>query len=705
MTSKISFLASITANAKRRIGLFIIMALYFIMAYPFSTAIVLSNESMAYTFRDLPYHLGITFGREVLGFGFGNCFMSGVLGIGAALQGFVYMYSKKKLDFYMSVPVKKEKHFWTIYANGLIAYLFFFGLNLALAFPVAKVCGATMTAYAFREAFWGFILNSAVYFASYNLGILAVMLTGNLVVAMAASAVFMLYDAVTIMIIIICNSTFFESYYYKTSDEIQRFSVTPVTRGFQLLGSAIEMNYLTGLRTLDVSALSQGLACILAFGLVILGIAYYSYGKKPSEACGKCLAFPKMRGIIKVFLLIPASIGFGMICYSMSGSSKPFLAIGALVGLLIGHFVIEVIYEFDIRIFKNGWKSFGVAAVLVVGVLSVYLADLTGYDRFVPNPDDVDSYVVMFQDEYRVFYETTDSNPLQDTDSETYVFDHMALADANPICEIAKKRMGLKPFQDPEEHKFRTAVVYYRMKNGEGIYRTFPIDIAEDAKEMDAIYALPTYKESLSLAYDQAVLDHLAKMDLTYSNGFGSAQLASDKKDAFINAYREDYMNMTFSQRAKTVMIGQTELKLISKSRYFVENLPIYDCFEKTKAFLKSEGLFREKFLYPNEVKKITITNYHYEMYDDQEEYNNFDVETTITDPSEISEVIEGLYPMDFSYDWNGAANVDNNYNVTVYPYGSSDDADMEYFMNGYNYSFVKDKIPSYVVERTAYTE
>ena len=69
----------------------------------------------------------------------------------AAIQGFSYMYQRKKLDMYMSVPVTKGRRFAAIYLNGFLVYFLSYLLNLLLSFFVGQAMGAS-TSLAVEEA-------------------------------------------------------------------------------------------------------------------------------------------------------------------------------------------------------------------------------------------------------------------------------------------------------------------------------------------------------------------------------------------------------------------------------------------------------------------------------------------------------------------------------------------------------------------------
>ena len=99
MTSKNSFLANLKTNSRRRIWLAVLMLLYFFFSLPVGTAIKLSIEKTYY--MDMPErlanHLMAVF-CEYVGIDAGKLFFITILAVIAAIQGFSYMYQRKKLD-------------------------------------------------------------------------------------------------------------------------------------------------------------------------------------------------------------------------------------------------------------------------------------------------------------------------------------------------------------------------------------------------------------------------------------------------------------------------------------------------------------------------------------------------------------------------------------------------------------------------------
>lgn len=136
MTSKKSFLVNIKTNARRRVWLIVLTFLGFFFSMPVLTALVLSTEKMYMAdYRQTDIYLGQIFARSI-GLNGGMAVFISMVAIIAAIQGFSYMYQRKKLDMYMSVPVTKGRRFAAIYLNGFLVYFLSYLLNLLLSFFV-----------------------------------------------------------------------------------------------------------------------------------------------------------------------------------------------------------------------------------------------------------------------------------------------------------------------------------------------------------------------------------------------------------------------------------------------------------------------------------------------------------------------------------------------------------------------------------------
>ena len=152
MTSKKSFLVNLKTNARRRIWLVVVMFLGFLFFVTVVNAMSLSTEKMYYGNRNhLAEHLGRVFANGI-GLNLGIGILVSIAAVVSALQGFSYMYQRRKLDLYMSVPVTANRRFAAVYINGVLAYLIPYVCSVLLSFAAASAMGADITSRAFMEA-------------------------------------------------------------------------------------------------------------------------------------------------------------------------------------------------------------------------------------------------------------------------------------------------------------------------------------------------------------------------------------------------------------------------------------------------------------------------------------------------------------------------------------------------------------------------
>ena len=115
-----------------------------------------------------------------------------VVSVICAIQGFSYLYSRKKVDLYHSVPVKKSRRFAVIFTNGILICFVPYLVNLLLAMVIAWFSGG-MDGHIFSKALIAAVLHLLLYLGIYGFAILAVMLTGNLVITVFATVIFLVY--------------------------------------------------------------------------------------------------------------------------------------------------------------------------------------------------------------------------------------------------------------------------------------------------------------------------------------------------------------------------------------------------------------------------------------------------------------------------------------------------------------------------------
>ena len=191
-------------DIKRRIWVLALMFLAFFFALPVKLALVMENarrmEFRAYNDYEpieklLPEHftakqyemMTAFFKREVVldEISYGNGLMVFLFLMAAVVVGvtaFSYLHNKKKVDFYHSIPVRREVLFAVQYGDGILipaaAYLFgcllFTAVAAAYGVPVSEFFGSMSAAFG---------MNLLYYSLVYGTVTVAMMMTGNIAVS------------------------------------------------------------------------------------------------------------------------------------------------------------------------------------------------------------------------------------------------------------------------------------------------------------------------------------------------------------------------------------------------------------------------------------------------------------------------------------------------------------------------------------------
>ncbi|QHQ62268.1 hypothetical protein Ana3638_16960 [Anaerocolumna sedimenticola] len=223
------------------------------------------------------------------------------------LSSFFYLHSKKKVDLFHSIPIRRETMFAACYLNGILIYIVPYIFNLLLCFIVLQINGF-MSSSIFAIALSALVVNFLYYCLIYTLLVIAAMLTGNFIINCIGAAVFILYGPMVKLIKEIYFSDFFKTYYSRNFESEFLF-LSP-------LGSYVEaVQKINKVLNKDVFF---NITSAVVVTVLMIGFALFLYQKRPSEAAGKAMAFSISKPIIKFLLVIPVTLGGGIIFREIS---------------------------------------------------------------------------------------------------------------------------------------------------------------------------------------------------------------------------------------------------------------------------------------------------------------------------------------------------------------------------------------------------
>lgn len=753
MMSKSSFLVNLKENNKRRLWVWAVSVLVFVVLFPTFTALMVDRiVSRAEWFSEIYdeklvqqiIHEKLIFSMcRTLGFSALIKVMTTGIALISAIQGFSYLYSRKKIDFYMGMPVKRKKRFLHIWLNGILIYVIPYLLGLFISILIAANSGGVDRRVIY-EAFTAFYTHILFYLSVYHMAILAVMLTGNIIITGFGFVILCLYEYMVRLVSLGYKELFFQYFSSYGTD------VLPVLSPFGMLHTPVKL---------------------LLFAVFTGAIAFICYLKRPAEAAGKAMVFEISKPVIKILLIVPTALLAGLfiaeaINYapenSMNGIGYVIFAMALVV--IIGSALMQVIYEFDIKGALHKKPHIVISGVLTALIFIAFRYDLTGYDGYVPNQKKIES--VAFVPDY---YDTTwggnayfDSNGAYMSDL-AYADKYMNLSNVEDICELAglsmekydkfRQQVEKEGYSEEQAENWSYATLIYHMKNGRSISRAVWIDVNDDKtiQLLDRIMGTDEFKRGYMPGASENLDRILAegstgqKISATCGNSIYLSKMSEADAKEFLEIYRKDLALADFSKVKEStpwLMFSLNVEEDASGNNYDVWNgmtrssitrtimMNIYPFYEESITWLKEHGYYMEEQLDPEDVARIQVINYNTRERERLEEkkntlsgaaiitddpfmtsesalYDELAVDTRVyvdyTEKDDIVRIADCIYPNEMvsGPDWDGGKGYDGDYEVIVY-FNADSKMNREYGINAY-YCFMEDDIPDFVVEDTRY--
>ena len=370
MKSRIFSSDSIKVNLKGQIWIPFLLAFGFFMAFPVASLLQISS------WRDLAYTPG------QIAILYSNLWKDGLVCTGmivmlfAALingiNGFWYLYSSRKVDFYHSLPQKRScmfvKKVVMAFGYTLVPYIImvFAAMCVGIAFgqfsfSIVKMAAA-MTA-----------VHILVYFMMYFGTVLVIVMTGNVFMGVLSLAGINLFAPVLGNVFNMYQSQFYQNSLVNDYYQGWLSWISPAVAAVRIVSVCIG----------EIQIKVLFIYCV--FLILLAAAAFTAYVCRPSEAAGRALVYGWSEIVIGYIMTVLAGLCIGIIFYmSNYGSGRKFWWIfGIMTGTILMHGVIQVICRMDFRKFFSRILLLGGALLTVAVISCVYKWDLTGFDRYV----------------------------------------------------------------------------------------------------------------------------------------------------------------------------------------------------------------------------------------------------------------------------------------------------------------------------------
>ncbi len=473
MTSKISFF-KLTINEWKKLGwLTALQALLFAMVIPLRLLLPLALEKKVRvrSLTDVLYE-NVGFDKTL------TTVTIVAMGILCALAVFSYLHSRKRLDFYYSLAIRRDTLFLVKYTAGTLTFVIPFLANQALAVLVGALYGV-MSAAVVQEMASASLLGILFFLTSYSAAAVAVLLTGKTLTSVLAIGTLSVYLPLVWLVVCGCQEIFLP---------------TLLPDGVSYLGGAYRL-YLTSRRLMlehsspwimilawnpDGAAVRQGLTGIwpdlgsiclfLVLPAAMTALCLALCRVRRTEAAGKALAFAWTEGLIKIMLAVPAALFIGMTVYEELDSVVWEICFVAAFGAL-GCVIMEFIYRWDIRqALAHKWHI-AVTLALSLAIFLIFRLDLAGINTYLPEKEELAAMSVRrsysdfcyYNDDGKRTKNEQDILRLLETDKVDLLY---------PLAENGVRNVQ----KDAFDGQYVSLNMEYRLKSGRTVFRSYTVD-------------------------------------------------------------------------------------------------------------------------------------------------------------------------------------------------------------------------------------
>lgn len=427
--------------------------------------------------------------------------LAGAVFLAAALT-FRHLHSRREIQFYHALPVKRRCLFTTSYLTGLamIALPMILGALAGMAaaagngwgiavLPMLKLLGAGMAALLML----------------YSMAVIACCLAGQTFGAV------LIYGGMNCAVLVIVSSAGALAGMFMPGIDFNNFLVeirtwlTPVMKlclaticcaeavpMASLADSAESMVLTVGIPEGFAEPLTLGIYGVL--GVALAGLAGVLYQKRRGELAGEMIAFQPVRSLCRIFGALMIATGGAYVVLSTS-LFQGWISFAAVVLLVLafgalGWIAAEMVIQKTLRVFrKRTILSCGILMAALLAAMVAGKADLFGVVRYVPEAGDVESATACYSYGNDVTMTPADAAALHRA-----ALDHQAA--------LANNVYG---------QSYTELRIAYTMKNGRHIQRTYRI--------------LDCYDEAYHRLEDpisQAAMEILQRPEYNYQTWFGN---------------------------------------------------------------------------------------------------------------------------------------------------------------------------------------
>jgi ABC-2 type transport system permease protein len=572
-------------TCRNRLWLLVLGFVIFLFALPVASGLMLQNfgEIPTDAYAATRITALLTYLRGV------SAFAMVVAAVLCGVVCFRYQHKRKQVDFYNSMPLKRGAWFGINYLSGLVIFL------VCYLIPTVINCLVIAVSDFSTWFYWpdylqdiGIIL--CFSFMLYSLVVFAMNISGTTLTALLVLIVVNSVLPALIGLKELLYSLFFDSYLSAMHD------LTSLMINSSPIAKLVSVTARTAAG--DISALS--VIVILVLGVVFLVAALLLGIKRPSESAGQAFVFRPVSIVVRYLISIVCTFYFAVFFYVTGMQSLIWLFFGVAAGAALSYHFLNIWFTLDFKTITNAknWLGALIVFVVVSATYACFLTDITDYDGYLPEQDEVASVGIYLSDlDYygsevynnsNYFYQSEYQSMLQNTDVDTmYQMTDEAVIGAainmaqNGIDELKRlKQMeadpgalsnedsadrGDMPVDTVNNYQNKCYFwVVYTLDNGKQVGRAYSVYMSDLKPDLLTIMDSAEYRDN------QFIINQYAKDGKVYlaeAGNFGyNTYLPDDLSLAemrqIATVYAEEHRNLSLESRSSKLPIGYINMRI-----------------------------------------------------------------------------------------------------------------------------------------------
>jgi len=385
-----------------------------------------------------------------------------------------WMYNSRSASAYTCLPICRGRLFMGITLAGFVpaAVCTFIACLVSL---IVALCSGHFMLFTVAQCFAVIMLE---YIFFYGLATLCAVLTGNVFVIPFIYAIF---NFLVVVVELLFKEFMTQFTFGASPGSVQLEVFSPIvymvdhTR-FVYLNENGPLSYT------DLATLNNWWAFIIyaIIGIAFIVCAMLIFRKRRTESASDVVAINALKPVFKYCLCFGCALVIGLLLFTIifgaffttgSPAASIVVCVCMIVGGFIGYFTAEMLIRKSFKVFRKSWKGFLISCAVIVVVITALELDLFGYERRIPDADNVSSVRV------NIWGEPTDFTDPEEI-SQVILF-HERIINDKPHTE---KR--IYAFYKNQEYQYSDSfttnvTISYTLANGRSFLRDYRIMYSE----------------------------------------------------------------------------------------------------------------------------------------------------------------------------------------------------------------------------------